>query len=154
MASAFSARHSDSACFADSSGIVAWTLKGIKQGPNGPGMQVELDNVNYDCMGGVLVLLKVGSCVPTADGPVTFLKFGNSVDLMDPGKSTAGVNVNLLVPIGQMLLQQLAKELMESFISLPVLKELAFWQKLFIQLALQILGNRGSRPFFVLSTAP
>ena len=86
MANAFSARYSDSACFADSSGIVAWTLKGIKQSPNGPGMQVELDNVNYDCMGGVLVLLKVGSCVPTADGPVTFLKFGNCVDLMDPDK--------------------------------------------------------------------
>ena len=73
---------------------------------------MSLESKHFDSSNGVLALVRVGSCIPTSDGPVTFLRFTSVMDLMAMGGEgqSKDYEVHLMIPVGQMLLQQVKKD--------------------------------------------
>ena len=68
-----------------------------------------LHTANQESSGGALVMLSAKACVPAQRDGVTFLTFTGVADLLEPDFDASKVQIDLLIPIGQMLLQQLSK---------------------------------------------
>ena len=104
-------RYADSALYASNAGVAATYVRCLQANDSSPGFYVQSptgDGATFEYLGGGLVMLSVGSCVPQQDGPLTFLRFRSCVDVADEQASQKRLDVLLVIPLGQMLLSQVS----------------------------------------------